>query len=263
MPLLSHLPRSHFWLSVSRHASFLTGQSRWLSATTGATPVSTGAGTEDFPTLYVNLREEEGSNRVKKLRREGLIPGVIHGLTKKHVLITTPQRALEKQLRERDGSFQNTVYKLVVEEDQSEHLVVPRCLQLHRTNFSPISCNFLSFDPEKGIRRLAIPVKFTDKDRCTDLKRGGYINTIYFFIKCRVKGTEIPGSLPLSLANKRIGSRIRWSELLKVMPPNITPIRPRVKFQGDLVIATILGKKSLMKQAEEEEAQAAREAEEA
>ena len=200
---------------------------------------------------------------MKKLRREGLIPGVIHGLTKRHVLITTPQRALEKELRDREGSFQNTVYKLVVEDDGSEHLVVPRCLQLHRTKFTPVSCNFLSFDPEKGIRKLMIPVKFTDRDRCSDLKRGGYVNTIYFFIKCRVKGTYVPGSLPLSLANKRIGSRIRWSELLKVMPPNVTPIRPRVKFQGDLVIATILGKKSLMKQAEEEEAEAMRLAAEA
>mmetsp|Transcript_9697 Transcript_9697/g.11051 ORF Transcript_9697/g.11051 Transcript_9697/m.11051 type:complete len:216 (+) Transcript_9697:139-786(+) len=202
----------------------------------------------ELRTLLVKQRLADGSRASRRFRNAGDIPGVLYGKPfERHVLLTTPRSSIEKEIRERQGSFENTLYNLSFEDAADEKLsnllVVPRTLQQHRYKNHPISCNFLAYDPEKGMK-IRIPLFWLDEEKSNGLKRGGVLNRVFWDIKCHVTGLNIPPSLGVSLAGRNIGSRIRWSDIK--VPDGVSLIKPPNNVEDNPVIATIKGKRSLM-----------------
>ena len=78
--------------------------------------------------LEARVRNAEGSRRCRSLRRAGWVPSVLYGEGTSE-LLQVPNLAIRRELRERQQSFENTLYDLVVG-DQT-HRVVPRQIQFH------------------------------------------------------------------------------------------------------------------------------------
>ena len=250
-------------------------------------------------TAYKRLRT--GKYAARELREQEKLPGILYGkqfvrgaLTldqrkfkrrekeekrlehTRGVLISTNQRDIEKELRDRGASFQNTLYKLklvdlppteftetissnkdseneegndsnkheaTTSEGQNaeEYLVIPRDLQVHALKSHPVHVNFLKYDPTVGVK-LDVPVYFADEDKCPGILRGGYLNKDYFMVKCLVKGMEIPASLKVSLEGTNVGDRVLWDEL--EIPDNVRVYVPYgLRYHKTLVLATIKGKR--------------------
>eukprot|EP00601_Ochromonadales_sp_CCMP2298_P004258 CAMPEP_0173181066 /NCGR_PEP_ID=MMETSP1141-20130122/7074_1 /TAXON_ID=483371 /ORGANISM="non described non described, Strain CCMP2298" /LENGTH=100 /DNA_ID=CAMNT_0014104005 /DNA_START=140 /DNA_END=438 /DNA_ORIENTATION=+ len=73
-----------------------------------------------LPQLQVSLRatNSTGSSKSRRLRKEGLVPGVLYGVDQDRnvlkTLVTVPQKELMRELRARGKAFENTVYEITM-----------------------------------------------------------------------------------------------------------------------------------------------------
>ena len=89
-----------------------------------------------YPEILGIVRESKhsGSRRSRLLRRQNQVPGVLYGLDdEKNVLkrmIMVDMKSIEREMRNRKSSFENTLYELKLSDDTS-YQVTPRQLQVH------------------------------------------------------------------------------------------------------------------------------------
>eukprot|EP00924_Labyrinthula_sp_SR-Ha-C_P005551 snap_masked-scaffold_68-processed-gene-0.48-mRNA-1 protein AED:1.00 eAED:1.00 QI:0/-1/0/0/-1/1/1/0/231 len=204
--------------------------------------------------IAVTQRFGDGKQVAKKLKKQGLLPGILYGkeLEKEFhrgALITTKKATIEKELRENMFTFENTVYEIEYTNEETgrsfSQLAVPRDLQVHARTLEPIHCSFLSFNPERGVK-VEIPINYLDADKSAAMRRGAYLNEQFQKLKCLVQGNRIPQFLDISLEGKNIGDRLELSDIRFPDDVQITPILPLgVRKQKTIVISKVAGKKSV------------------
>jgi ribosomal protein L25 (general stress protein Ctc) len=216
-------------------------------------------------------RVVEGTRNCHKLRKIGLIPGVVYGKNlNKPWLIQLFESDIVAALRDREGSFGNSIYKIRMENssssDQQQHqqqetakssssplttttssyqYVIPRNLQIHPVTRDVVSLNFLVYDPEEGAL-VDLPVLLTDEEKCPGVKRGGVLNQIMLNIRCLVRGVKIPASLHLSVEGLQVGQKATWKKSIVLPPKDECEITLKVshkllKSDPDLTLLTIQG----------------------
>lgn len=211
-----------------------------------------------------NNETKLGSRASRRLRRAGLLPGVVYGggpaaLNPRHyVMVETKE--VERMIRTFGESLENTVMCMML--DGEEVLVIPRQLAKHPVSEEPQVMNWLrlkgngiSKSNPNGLIRMDIPVDYTDLELSPAIKRGGYVNRVRWKVPCIVQpdkllggraenGTggnlvhEIPTRLEVSLQGFEVNERVRISNL--VFPPGVLPDTKRVE-QYD-IIANVKGK---------------------
>lgn len=102
-------------LSLHRHAARASARSAlFSSAAAAAAAVETEAGN----VLQVDLRQVEGSRAARRLRKQGLLPGVLYGEGEdgdaSKVLVALQTRAFEKLHRKLWSSVENQVFDVQV-----------------------------------------------------------------------------------------------------------------------------------------------------
>lgn len=101
-------------LSLQRHAVRASARSALFSSAAAAA----AATTEASNVLQVDLRQAEGSRAARRLRREGLLPGVLYGEGEdgdaSKVLVALNTRTFEKLHRKLWTSVDNQVFEVQV-----------------------------------------------------------------------------------------------------------------------------------------------------
>lgn len=149
---------------------------------------------------------EEGSRAGRRMRNQGLIPGVIYGrdpskkispFDEKHIIyVKTPDRYIYSGIN-RHGwrDFESRVYDLTVEETGEVHRVVPTGLQVHPIKDKFTCLNFIRYFPGKPIN---IPIRPINVEESPAMKRGGFIVWQNRHLECVIEdGVPIPEYLEL------------------------------------------------------------------
>ena len=160
--------------------------------------------------LEVTHRDELRKNKVKKLRAEGLIPGVIYGNGKENTNIAVNAVAFEKALR--TDYLKNTVLKLNIQngKESSDDMVITYTIQRDViTNFIT-HIDFLRVDKNTKIK-LNIPLKFTGVAPGT--KKGGVLIKKMEYLEIAVLPENIPAFITIDMSALETGDFISVSDI--------------------------------------------------
>ena len=136
--------------------------------------------TENRYKLKGVLRKESGINNrtagskvSRRLRREGLIPGIIYGNDvqgfgkgadhplNKTIEVVVKHTDIQAELRAHKNVFESRVYELEIEGSAEKFTVLPRHCELHPVQNQVMNCNFLRYWPG---RVVSIPLKYVNQE---------------------------------------------------------------------------------------------------
>lgn len=200
--------------------------------------------------LAATLRERAGKGNARATRKEGRIPAVIYGDNKPAVMVSLETIPLVKALH--SGTFFTHLCDVVV--DGQKHTVLARDVQMHPVKDHPEHIDFLRVG-EKTFVTVAVPVHFTNQDKCPGIRKGGVLNMVLHEIDVRVRADKIPESIEFDLGSKDIGDSIKISDLK--LANGATSL-----LEADSTVATIAAP-TVTKEDQEEDAAAAAAAAEA
>ncbi len=222
---------------------------------------------EERPTFKVQRREQSGKGIARKLRANGLIPGVCYGTNVDSVAVTADPKELYKLLTTRRST--NIVFELDIEGGDSHEHVMVRDYQIDPVRRELRHADFVVVDPEKPLR-IAVPVETSGKPKGE--QEGGRLQMLRDEIPLWCRPAQIPVAIEHEVSDMGIGDSLLASELelpegtepaYKVDFAVATVILPRAKPVAPAAAVAVEGEEALEGEAVEGEAVEGEEGEEA
>ncbi len=205
----------------------------------------------DIPVLKTYLRETKTKGEVKKLRREGKIPGILYGSNENLVSVYVEGREFNKLLAHVEGK--HPVVKLEIEDNS--YLDTPALIQeiqRHPVKWNIIHVDFLRIRLDQKIHTF-VPVVLVGQ--AEGVKMGGVLDHQLREIEIECLALQVPPHIEVDVTNLGLGKSIHVSEI-------VPPEGVRILTEKDRVIVSIHVPRSLeAKLAEEQSAQSAEKAE--
>jgi large subunit ribosomal protein L25 len=182
--------------------------------------------------VTAEVRASRGKNEARRMRVQGLIPGVVYGAFKEPVSISVNPKFISQILRSSTGH--NTIFNLEVAGGETSPVMVVD------EQYDPVKSNLLHvdlkrIDLEKRIR-VSVPVKVTGEAKGIKLQ-GGQMEIITRSVEIECLPNDIPQSFTVDVSDLMVGQNKRANEI--PMPGSA-----RLLGQGDAVIAHVVGQKA-------------------
>ncbi|TMQ05727.1 MAG: 50S ribosomal protein L25 [Deltaproteobacteria bacterium] len=182
--------------------------------------------------LTVSLRERSGKGEARKLRAQGMVPGVCYGASVEGRIDPLPITIDVKQLR---GALdpvrkRNTVITLTIEggaAPRSLHALV-KDFQVDVLRRDVTHVDLLAIDPNKEVR-ADVPIEFNGKPKGSI--DGGLLRIVLRSLSVRAKPADIPVKLSVDVSPLEIGDVIHVSAI--ALPAGVTSMTGR-----DLAVVT-------------------------
>jgi large subunit ribosomal protein L25 len=177
--------------------------------------------------LEVQEREQCGSRNSRRLRKEGIIPGVLYGRGNKPHAICVPERELRRVLT--GGHGLHAILDVVLAGQQATHSSILKDYQV-----DPIRGKIDHFDLQE-VRldqpiQTAVVVELVGES--AGVKVGGVLSQVNREVQVEALPLEVPDRLELDVSAMEIGDTLRLSDL---------PTREGVTYLDDpeTVLATV------------------------
>jgi large subunit ribosomal protein L25 len=161
----------------------------------------------DRPTLEVELRDSRGSRATRRLRRAGLVPGVLYGGSHQEgVSFQVGTRELRRVLV--DGSA-------LVDVKLGGEKTVPAILkdrQLHPVRDEVTHIDFLEVDLKAKIRAM-VALELTGADDSVGVRDGGILDHVTREVEIEALPTDIPELLEVDASGLDIGSTLTLADV--------------------------------------------------
>ena len=155
-----------------------------------------------------------GSRAVRRLRREGKIPGVIYGHGTDPVPVAVVARELRSALNTEAGANQ----LLSLDTGSSTYLTIARDMQRHPVAQTVIHVDFVIVRRDEVIS-ADVPVQLVGE--AIEVQHGdGLVEQLMFTLPIRALPQDIPTSLEIDISALTIGAQLRVSDLS--LPPGVT-----------------------------------------
>ncbi len=176
-------------------------------------------------TLTVSRRDPAGSRAARRLRREGVVPGVVYGGGKDPVPFQVESRVLRLAL-----SHAGAVLDLTVDGEASTPVVVKE-LTRHPVTSDAIHIDLLRVRLDRPIQ-ATVALELVGSDDAPGVKEGGVLEHVTRELTIEALPTDIPDSIEFDVSEMNIGDTVTLAELT---PPE------KVKLMDDaeVVIATL------------------------
>jgi large subunit ribosomal protein L25 len=169
----------------------------------------TETGTE-FGKLTAKVRQASGKGVARKLRAQGLIPGVIYGKGKGNLMLTLSPRELRRAMDPERKL--NTFFTVTIEGDSDA--TVEQCVltdyQADPIRDEFLHVDFLRVDPDSEVV-TKIPVEYIG--RAVGVVAGGKLRTYQRTARVAAKPGEIPVKLTVDVSPLQAGQTLRMRDL--------------------------------------------------
>jgi large subunit ribosomal protein L25 len=159
--------------------------------------------------LTVKERERRGSADARRLRRQGLIPGVLYGSGKQPHAISVPERDLRRVLTGQGGGL-HAILDVVLEGQKTTHASILKDYQQ-----DPIRGHISHIDLQEV--RLDQPIQATVTVQLVGepagAKEGGVLSQVQREITVEALPMEIPEHIDLDVSGMAIGDTLRLADL--------------------------------------------------
>lgn len=155
--------------------------------------------------LILNKRLKKTANEAKQKRRQGKVPGVVYGKKLGSLMFEIGEMELVEELSKvgEHGAFKfdldgynGTAIVKEVQKDPVTHKIIHVDLEEVNTN---------------GVLQTAVPITLEGKDFLS--KKGIIIQNQKEFVKISCKAEDVPKSLKINVADAKIGSSYKLSDL--------------------------------------------------
>jgi large subunit ribosomal protein L25 len=182
-----------------------------------ATPATTA--------LSVAVRDPAGSRAARRLRREGMVPGVVYGGDAAPVSFAVDSRVLRQTL-----SHAGAVLELRVGDAPSTPVVVKE-LSRHPVTGETVHVDFMRVRLDQAIQ-ATVALELTGEDAAPGVREGGVLEHVVREVTIEALPTDIPDALQHDVSGMQIGETLT---LAAITPP------PAVKLldDPDTVVATL------------------------
>jgi large subunit ribosomal protein L25 len=157
------------------------------------------------------LREETGKNAMRRLRKKGLLPGIIFGRSGETTPVNFNPKDLEKIIHSETGF--NTIFTMDVEGLTKDNL---RQVLIKEYQVDPVTHNFIhvSFYRVRMDRKVEISVPIIADGIPIGVKdQGGTLDHTMREIEIRCLPGDIPDAIHINVGQMKIGDHVRVSEL--------------------------------------------------
>jgi large subunit ribosomal protein L25 len=161
--------------------------------------------------LTVQLRENTGKGSNRRLRMDGLTPGIIYGIKAPQPVAMTAEKALRLILSMRGAT---KVFELTVEAGSKAETkkVILQDYQLSNFGQKLIHADFLEVTDDTQVH-LEVPIVIVNEESCPAIKDGGVLQVIRRSIpvKCAVK--DIQEFIEIDVKELQFGESIHVLDL--------------------------------------------------
>jgi len=183
----------------------------------------------DRPTLEVELRDTRGSRATRRLRRAGLVPGVLYGGSHQEgVSFQVGTRELRRVLV--DGSA-------LVDVKLGAEKTVPAILkdrQLHPVRDEVTHIDFLEVDLKEKIHAM-VALELTGADEAVGVRDGGILDHVTREVEIEALPTDIPELLEVDASGLDIGSTLTLADVST--PDGVEIVHEHAE---DVVVASVV-----------------------
>jgi len=157
-------------------------------------------------TVEAQTRSDGGKGASRRLRREGLVPGIVYGSRKEPEMIALRHNTLLQHLA--NEAFYSHILELKVGDTMSK--VVLKDLQRHPAKPFIMHADFLRISADEKIR-MVVPLHFLNEEKAVGVKAGGVVshNVTEVEITCLPK--DLPAFIDVDVLNMDIGDIVQLS----------------------------------------------------
>lgn len=166
--------------------------------------------------IPVELRTVSGKGASRRLRRDGLVPGIVYGGDREAIALQIPHQFLSHALE--DEAFYTTILELSVEDGRTQQVIL-RDLQRHPFKPQIQHIDFLRVSETEELT-IKVPLHFLNEDTSPAGKMSGVVishQLTEIEISCLPK--DLPEYLELDLAQMEVGDVRRLSDI--PLPPGV------------------------------------------
>ncbi|MEM9492220.1 MAG: 50S ribosomal protein L25 [Myxococcota bacterium] len=174
--------------------------------------------------LTVKRRHHTGKGVARKLRAQGIIPGVCYGAKiEAPVPLSVNTRALKASLD--PVKRHNTVINMTIEGDENEPsrdvVVMIRDFQINKIRRELTHVDLVAIDTDKAVE-VEVPIEFHGKAK--GLILGGQLHVVLHNLDVRCKPSDIPPNIGVDLSELDVGGVIHVNEIQ--MPDGVIATTP-------------------------------------
>jgi large subunit ribosomal protein L25 len=197
---------------------------------------------ENYEIVAVS-RDVQGKGASRRLRREGLVPGIIYGGGKDPEMFATRHNEMLHHLE--NEAFYSHILNVKV--DGKSQQVVLKDLQRHPAKPFVTHVDLLRVVMDEEIR-MTVPLHFDGEDGCPGVKLGGTVLHGMSDVEIECLPSDLPEFIAIDVSEMQIDDVINLSEV--VLPKGVTLVgADQIDEDNDPVVVTI----EVMRGQEEEE----------
>ena len=158
----------------------------------------------DIPTVTATRREQSGTNKMRRFRAEGKLPGVIYGKKKDNINLTFSYDDVAKLVK--DSSL-----VVDLEIDGEKQTVLMRGLQRDHLGDSFHHVDFLRIELSEKVR-LRLPINFVGTP--IGAATGGLLEIMHGGVDCLCPADRIPKRLEVMVVDLKVDDSIHFRDLV-------------------------------------------------
>ncbi|MCB1230285.1 MAG: 50S ribosomal protein L25 [Verrucomicrobiae bacterium] len=194
-------------------------------------------------TLKANKREESGSAAAKRLRRSGIVPGVVYGAAQRTYAVQVDAKEFSDLLREQ--SSDNFLVNLEIEGAQEKtKLAMVQAIQHDPLSGGVVHVDFHAVKADETVH-ANVPIELIGT--AAGVKNGGVLDHQLHTIEIFCRPADLPEKLELNVENLGLGEASHVSDL--TMPKGV-----ETHMDADVVVV-IVSEPRVVATAEEESAE--------
>ena len=200
--------------------------------------------------VIAQARTEQGSGASRRLRRAGLVPGIVYGGTAAPAAIQTNHNDLLLKLKKE--AFHSSIITLIVDGKKEEVLL--RDTQVHAYKPLVHHIDFQRVDTAHELH-IKVPLHFANEDSAPGVKLGGgLVNHVMTEVDIQCLAKDLPEFIEVDVCALQVGENIHVSQLK--LPKGVKAV---MHGSDDPIVVGVVGKGGGAEEAEGAEGEAAAE----
>jgi large subunit ribosomal protein L25 len=179
-------------------------------------------------TVKAEPRTVGGTSGVRRLRRQGILPGVVYGSGKQGLNIQLDEHTFSKALGQRGG--EHAIMDLDIE-GQGAKKVLLQEVQHHPVTGQIIHVDFHEISMTKKLR-VEVPLKLVGEPAGVS-QQGGVLEFLLRQVEVECLPTDIPDSIDLDVSKMMIGDTMKVSDI------HLDPAKVAVLSNKDLAVVAL------------------------
>jgi large subunit ribosomal protein L25 len=158
--------------------------------------------------VVAQQRTDGGKGASRRLRRQGLVPGIVYGAQREPQMISVAHNELIRQLEYE--SFYSSLLDLKLEDETTK--VVLKDLQRHPAKPFVLHVDFQRVSAQDKLR-MTVPLHFENEGSAVGVKKGGAVSHNLTEIEITCLPKDLPEYIAVDMARMDVGDIIHVSDL--------------------------------------------------